>query len=280
MEITIAKNAGTCFGVDNAIKIAFETLERKNEKDIYILGELVHNPAIVEKLSKHGLTSLTDYHDLKEGDCLIIRAHGEKKEVYDYCNKNDIDIIDCTCPFVKKAQAIAEKLEKEGYNVVIVGDAEHPEVRGILAQTKKGIAIKSPDEVKEKMKPYGKIGILSQTTQRIENFKAIVAEIIGYGKKIKVFNTICSATEKRQNAAKDLCKKVDLMIIIGGKNSSNTKKLYELCKENVNSYWIQDHSELKEEWLKNIDNVGITAGASTPDFVIDEVIEKIKGISG
>jgi 4-hydroxy-3-methylbut-2-en-1-yl diphosphate reductase len=279
MEIKIAKYAGTCFGVDNAIKKTFETIKENNNKNIYIIGELVHNPFVVEKLSKEGLIKINNIQKLKKDDYLIIRAHGEQKKVYDYCNKNKINIIDCTCPFVLKAQKHAQELENKKYQVVIVGDSNHPEVRGIVAQTKNAIVISNPKDAINKIKKNGKIGILSQTTQTRDNFSETIASIISYGKTIKIYNTICDATEKRQFSAKKLAKNVDLMIIIGGKNSSNTEKLYNICSKIVKSYWINSENELKKEWFININKVGITAGASTPKELINKIHKKIKTIN-
>jgi 4-hydroxy-3-methylbut-2-en-1-yl diphosphate reductase len=276
MKINIANYSGTCFGVENAIRNAFEAIKQCNGKNIYIIGELVHNPYLVKELEKKGLKKINDVKELKKEDNLIIRAHGERKEVYEYCKNNEINIIDCTCPFVLKAQKHAQNLEKEGYQVIIIGDKEHPEVRGIVAQTKNAIVIQNPEDTKGKVKKNGRIGILSQTTQTRSNFSETVAEIISYGKVLKIYNTICDATEKRQGSAKELAKESDLMIIIGGKNSSNTEKLYKICKKITDSIWIEDEKELNSEIFKNKLNIGITAGASTPKEIINNVLKKIE----
>lgn len=276
MKIVVAENSGTCFGVSNAIDIAFRAAQ--NNGNVYILGELVHNPHIVNKLSGEGVKQVNDVSELRDGDSLIIRAHGESKEVFDYCEENGISVIDCTCPFVKKAQNIATKLEEEGYQVVIIGNPDHPEVRGIVAQTSNAKVIQTPEDVEKQKVKYGKLGILSQTTQTIENFSETVAKIVTYPKIIKIYNTICTATEERQIAAKNLANKVDLMIVIGGKNSSNTRKLYELCNNIVKTHWIEDAKELENSWFEKVQSIGITAGASTPKEVIDKVKEKISNL--
>ncbi|MFW6383481.1 MAG: 4-hydroxy-3-methylbut-2-enyl diphosphate reductase, partial [Nanoarchaeota archaeon] len=164
MEVKIATNAGTCFGVENAIKKALDAVNNCKES-VYILGEIVHNPIVVKKLKDSGVKEINDIKNIKEEAKLIIRAHGEPKSVYDYCNEKNIGIIDCTCPFVKKAQQIASNLEKEGHQVVIIGDPEHPEVRGILARTNSAFAVNCPEDVEKRKIKYGKLGILSQTTQ-------------------------------------------------------------------------------------------------------------------
>lgn len=275
MEVEIAENAGTCFGVENAIKKALDSVKNCKEK-VHILGEIVHNPFVVKKLNESGVKEIKSTNELKEGTNLIIRAHGELKSVYDYCKEKNIEIIDCTCPFVKKAQNIATDLEKEGHQVVIIGDPEHPEVRGILARTDNAFAVKSPEDIKEKKVKYGKLGILSQTTQTHENFTEIVARIVRHSKIIKVYNTICTATEERQISAKKLAKEVDLMIVVGGKNSSNTKRLHQLCSKTCESKWIQDPKEIDSKWFEGIKKVGITGGASTPKEIIQKLAQDLR----
>ncbi len=276
MDIKVAEHAGTCFGVSNAISIAFEAAKR--EKRIFILGQLVHNPYVVFELENLGVSIVSDVSDLREGDNLIIRAHGEPKHVYHHCRKNGINIIDCTCPFVKRTQDLASELEGKGYQVVLVGDPDHPEVRGITAQAKNSIVVSKPEDIFNKIKKHQKVGILSQTTQKMQNFKDIVSSILDYQKEVKVHNTICNATSSRQGAALKLCREVDTMVVIGGKNSANTKRLYEICSEKVSTHWISGRDELNMDWFNNATRVGITAGASTPRAVINEVVTRIKGL--
>jgi len=277
MEIKTAEHAGTCFGVKNAIDIAFEAAERTNGKNICIIGELVHNPNVVADLQSKGVKTINNVNELKEGDNLIIRAHGELKEVYDYCENNKINLIDASCPFVKKAQKIAEELEKDDYQVMLLGDPDHPEVKALVDRAKNAIVISDPDNMnKDKIKEHNRIGILSQTTQPREKLNKLIVNILDHQKEIKIHNTICNATSNRQKSAVKLCSESDLMVVIGGKNSANTKNLFEICSNHIKTYWISDKDELKKEWFKGKNNMGITAGASTPDYVIKEVIEKIK----
>lgn len=277
MQIKTAEHAGTCFGVNNAIKIAFEAAERTNGSNTYIMGDLVHNPQVVQDLLSKGVKTIKDINQLKQGDNLIIRAHGELKEVYDYCEANNINLIDASCPFVKKAQKIAEELEKQGYQVVLLGDKDHPEVRAIIDRTENAIVIPDPDNMdNDEIREYSKIGILSQTTQPREKLNKLILNILDYQKEIKIHNTICNATSNRQGAALELCSESDLMIVIGGKNSANTKNLFEICSDKTKTHWISDKQELKKEWFEGKNNIGITAGASTPDKIIKEVVEKIK----
>jgi len=228
-------------------------------------------------LSEQGVQAISNITDLKEADNLIIRAHGEPREVYDYCEKNKINIIDCTCPFVKRAQMLASQLNNSGYKVVLIGDKDHPEVRGIAAHADNPIIIPNEaDYQKEEIKKHNKIGILSQTTQKRTNFQNIVAKIISDSKETKVFNTICHATLNRQTAALKLCDEVDLMLVIGGRNSANTKRLYEICKEKITTHWITEKSEIQKEWFEKIGTVGITAGASTPKEQIESVVSALE----
>jgi len=276
MKIIVAPHAGTCFGVNNAIKIAFEAADRYKA---HILGELVHNPQIVQKLADIGVKTILDIKDLNKGDNLIIRAHGEPKEVYEYCKKNQIQIIDCTCPFVKKAQNLAASLESEGYKVLLVGDEKHPEVRGIAAQTNDPIIVQSPNMLnRDDVKDHHKLGILSQTTQNKKNFREIIQNVLDLPSEIKIHNTICNATTNRQEAALKLSDDVDIMLVIGGKNSANTKRLFEICKEKIKTYWITDTKEIEKSWFNDYDTVGITAGASTPEEIIGRVKEHLDSL--
>jgi len=279
MKTKIAEHAGTCLGVENAIKIAFEAARRTKNNNIYILGELVHNPDIVKQLETLGVQMIEDVSNLKEGDNLIIRAHGEKKNVYDHCRDNKIRIIDCTCPFVKRTQTLASELEDEGYKVILIGDKEHPEVRGIAAHISDPMIVSNSEEIKKDIiKDYQNIGILSQTTQKKDNFRDIISSIVNYPKQIKIHNTICSATSKRQDSAIKLCNDVDLMLVIGGKNSANTKNLYELCSDRLKTYWIPNKDEIKKEWFNGVSTIGVTAGASTPSHVVDEVVDSLESL--
>jgi len=189
MKTKIAKHAGTCFGVNSAIRIAFEAAAR--ESRLFILGQLVHNPYVVDKLRKKGVKTIDDVSELTQGDNLLIRAHGELKSVYEYCQKNKINIIDCTCPFVKRAQELAAGLESDGYQVVLVGEPDHPEVRGIAAQVKDPVIISSRKDLDKTKISKTKVGVLSQTTQKKDNFTNVVSEILYFPNELKIHNTIC-----------------------------------------------------------------------------------------
>jgi len=277
MQILIAKHCGFCEGVSRAYKIALE--ESQKGASIYMLGNLVHNTQVVEKFKSLGAQTVKDLSEIPKnaGGILIISAHGVGPEVYEQVNNLNLKIVDTTCPWVKKAQRIAKQFSDEGRMVIIVGDKGHKEVVGLVGWSgNKAEVIEDIQDIQLLGKIEGiediKVGILAQTTQAEENFKQIVAEIKKIAKDVKAENTICGATSKRQDAAKDLAKKVDLMLVIGDKMSANTKRLTELCqKTGTATRQIQTTTELNPDWLKNKEKIGITAGASTPQWVVDEI---------
>ena len=270
MKTILAPKAGFCFGVKRALDLAMQTA-RETNKSIYTLGPLIHNPQVVEDLSKKGIKVVKDLSDIPEG-VIIIRSHGVGPDIIDNARDRDLQVIDATCPFVKKAQELAKELNDQGYQVVVVGDKEHPEVTGIIGWTgHTGIVVETPEQA-EKLQPLKKIGIISQTTQPEENFNNIASVLQEKAEEVKAYNTICHATRDRQYAAAELARKVDVMIVIGGKNSANTQKLARLCAQTgTPTHHIETAAEFKREWLADKKSIGITAGASTPDWIIEEV---------
>ncbi len=279
MKVILAENAGFCFGVKRALKIAFESANKSNIP-IYSLGPLIHNPQQVELLAQKGVHEISDIEELKKGDVLIIRSHGTSPEIIEKAKSKGIEIVDATCPFVVNAQKYAQTLYKEGYQVVIVGEGEHPEVIGIMGHVEnKAWIVEKPDDV-DKLPRNQKIGVIAQTTQSFENFRAVVSAIMEKSNELRIYNTICHATAQRQESALELAKKVDLMIVIGGHNSANTTRLASLCKDfGVTTYHIETSDEIEELWFKGVQKVGITAGASTPEWIIEDVIEKISKVN-
>ncbi len=272
MIIEIAENAGFCYGVMRAIDIANRALEK--HKTLYSFGPIIHNPQVVEEYEKKGLRVVESIDEV-DGPVLI-RSHGVAPEIYEKLREKGVEIIDATCPFVKEAQRYAKQLCDEGYKVVIFGDKDHPEVKAHLGYTNyTAIAINSEEEAK-KVKAT-RVGVVCQTTQSVERFGRVIEILAKKIRELKVFNTICDATEKRQKAARELAKRSDLMIVIGGKNSANTRKLYEICKETAkNAYHIETEKEIDPEWFKGVERVGITAGASTPSYIIERIYNFIK----
>jgi len=276
-EIFLVEGAGFCFGVKRAIDIAFD-VANKHKEGVFTLGPIIHNSQVVEKLKDLGVHTLENIHS-ENIKTLIIRAHGIPKEKYEEIKKHGIEIIDATCPFVKKAQSIAEKLASEGYQVLIIGDKEHPEVKGIFSYAGEKAYVISSDEI-----PYlnKKIGIIQQTTQPMSKVKEIMNKIINSlneFEEIRIFNTLCNFTSKRLEATEKVAKEVDVMIVVGGRNSANTSQLANLCKKlGVTTYHIEEAKEIDKSWFKSAKKIGITAGASTPQWIINEVIDKIKSL--
>ncbi len=271
MEIRLAKSYGFCFGVKRAIKIAEQT---KNSKT---LGPLIHNKKEIDRLKNEFKVDLIeDIDKVNKDETIIIRTHGIAKNRLRDLQKKTKNIIDATCPYVTKPQQIVEKMSEEGYSIVIFGDKNHPEIKGVMSYAKDPIVVLNVDELESK-KLKEKVATVAQTTRKFEEYQKIINYLMQRCKEVRVFNTICNATFENQDAARELSKEVDIMIVIGGKNSSNTKQLYRICKENCkDSYLIEDENELNRDWFKNKKICGISAGASTPNWIIQKVIDKIR----
>ena len=265
MEIIIADRAGHCFGVKRALDLTKDTLKDKTRKN-YAFGPIIHNPQTVEKFEKKGLITTNDPYKIKSGN-LVTRSHGIAKDVKDKLAENsELNIIDTSCPYVISVQKRAEKYYKDGYQVIIIGDPSHPEVISIDSWTDYSSIIINSIEEATNLDFYDKICIVSQTTNKEEFFAQLTKILKEKGNKVEIFNTICNATNERQEACKNTAKKVDAMIVIGGYNSSNTNKLAEVARKYCkNVYHIEEADELPLEEFKNFKKIGITAGASTPD---------------
>ncbi|WP_234973700.1 bifunctional 4-hydroxy-3-methylbut-2-enyl diphosphate reductase/30S ribosomal protein S1 [Sporanaerobacter acetigenes] len=274
----LAKNAGFCFGVKRAVDKATETLMNSNES-IYSLGPLVHNKQVVEKFNRQGLKVIENPDEIKLGR-VIIRAHGVPYGTYEKLSKNNIDIIDCTCPYVKRIHDKVKEYLQKGYKIVIIGDKNHPEVIGVNGWcNNEGIVINDEKEA-ETLPHLDKICIVSQTTNRQEKFKALSEIISKKADDVKIYNTICNATYLRQESCKELAKTVEAMIVIGGYHSSNTNKLVEISKKYCNDvFHIETLNDLPIDNMPKFQTIGITAGASTPDWIIKEVIDKMENMN-
>jgi len=279
IKVYVAKHSGFCFGVKRAMNIIDDVAKSNHKKPVYTLGPIIHNPQTVDKLKERGIEPLDDIKGIKDGT-VVLRTHGVEKPLLENLQSSGLDIIDATCPFVSRAQEYVKKLSESGYNVIIIGEKNHPEVLALKSQVRDAIVIENSDEIRKIKSLKGtKVGIVSQTTQSIENFKAMVCLVMDYYKEVLVINTICNATSQRQEAAIALAKKVDLMLIVGGKNSGNTKRLYILCRRIAkHTYHIETEKEIKKTMLKGVESVGIAAGASTPDFIVNAVKTNIKKI--
>ncbi len=278
-KVILAESAGFCFGVQRAVDQTTK-IQKEYGKKIYTLGPLIHNNDVVKFLENNEVfsISLDEITNLSKGDAVIIRSHGVSKEVMDLLESKGLIIIDATCPFVTNIQKKVNKYSKEGYQIVILGDKDHPEVIGINGWCNNNAIITKDGEFHGRIP--NKVCVVSQTTEKEENWVNTIKNLSVITKELLAFNTICAATEVRQKGVLELSKTVDLMIIVGGKNSSNTTKLYQIAKTNCDrTIHIENSSELPKEIIndKTISKIGITAGASTPDWIINEVVELMEG---
>ncbi len=274
MKIHIAKPTGLCFGVRRAISQLEEELLRSGT--VFSLGSPIHNPQEIGRLSRMGLTVAESAEEIPAGSVAFIRAHGVTPLETDILREKCSKVVDGTCPFVKTAQKRAKDLSSEGYLVVIFGDRHHPEVKGIMGYVDGEVSVISPDELIPESLNGHRCGILSQTTQKVGSFVALVGSFVKACPDIKVYNTICKATLERQDAVCRLASEVDGMIILGGRNSANTKKLSEISNDvGVSTLWVEHAGEVDGGWLQNKENIGIAAGGSTPDWLIKELIQKL-----
>lgn len=274
-NVILADKAGFCFGVKRAVETALNNRETSS-KTIYTLGPLIHNNDVVEFLKSKDIQAIEidDLDSLNEGDTVIIRSHGVSSKVFDTLRDKNLVIANATCPYVSHIQQKVKKYYEIGYGIVIVGDSDHPEVIGINGWCNDKAIISKDGYNIEKLPP--KVCVVSQTTEKQENWEKVINVVAKKCKEIVAFNTICSATEVRQKSADELSKIVDTMVVIGGPHSSNTTKLYEICKNNcVNTILVENAEQIPKELLINSKNIGVTAGASTPDWIIKEAIKKM-----
>lgn len=278
-KVIIAKRAGFCFGVKRAIDITFD-IAKKDKKGVFTLGPIIHNPQVIERLRGKGISPLgAGDIENKKIKALIIRTHGIPNQLYDNITARGFKIIDATCPFVKKAQRYAKLLKESGYQVVILGDINHPEVKGLMSYAGEDVIVVDENTHIEGLR--SKVGIIVQTTQPVDALKKVLSKVIDHAKEVKVYNTICNSTALRLKETEDMSHKVDVMIVVGGKNSANTTQLANLCKGlNVKTYHVETASEIKDDWFSVAKKVGVTAGASTPDWIIREVEKRLRDIGG
>ena len=279
-EILIARSAGFCFGVKRAISIADETAMKGMEEPIHSLGPIIHNPQAVERLEKIGIRVVERVDDITFGKA-IIRSHGVTRSDLETLKQNGITIIDATCPFVTKAQNHAGMLSREGYAVVVVGDPNHPEVKGIISYIEKGVSVFTSIEGMRNAKPGQKAGIVAQTTQSFDNLMVFVSEAMKRFPEVRVFNTICNATTLRQEESMGLAGKADAMFVLGGYNSANTRRLAEICTAiNTRTHHIETEEEITEQMIEGASVIGVTAGASTPQWIIDGLTQRLRTLWG
>ncbi len=282
MNVELAKTAGFCFGVKRAVDTVYQQIEQYRGEKIFTYGPIIHNEEVIKDLRSHGVEVLNDEEELKtaDADVVVIRSHGVAKYIYDIMEERGITCVDATCPFVKKIHKIVAEKSAEGTYIVIVGNGEHPEVQGIRGWAGEQVTVVQTPEDAERFElpdKDQKVCIVAQTTFNYNKFKELVEIISKKRYDIVVLNTICNATKERQTEARQIAARVDAMVVIGDKRSSNTQKLFEICKEEcLNTYYIQTLDDLDINQLRSVESVGITAGASTPNKIIEEVQNNVR----
>ncbi len=288
MEIIRAKHMGFCFGVASAIDMCYKVSsdEKNKGKKIYILGMLVHNEYVMQQLSTQGFKIVEEKDillgtdELQKGDVVIIRAHGTSEKISKLLKEKEVEIYDATCIFVTQIRKTLVEMEKKGYDILFIGDKNHPEVKGIISFGKRVTICNDLEELQntsiDREKDYC---LLTQTTLNKKKLEKIKSYLENNYENVKILDKVCGATQVRQEAVEELAQKVDMLIVIGGKTSSNTKKLYEVSVAyNPNTYLIQDEKDLKNEWFEGKERIGITAGASTPEEIVIKIENQIRGI--
>ena len=282
MQVELAKSAGFCFGVQRAVDTVYKQIEENSTEKIYTYGPIIHNEEVIKDMEKKGVEVILSEEELKQikSGIVIIRSHGVPKRICDLLDENKVRYVDATCPFVKKIHRIVEEKSRDGYHIVIIGNREHPEVMGIEGWAQGPATIIQTEEearVFELVSESEKVCVVAQTTFNYNKFKDLVEIISEKRYDIIVLNTICNATKERQEEAYDIAKRVDAMIVIGDKRSSNTQKLFEICSNAcADTYYIQTLGDLNMNQLRSVETVGITAGASTPNKIIEEVQNNVR----
>ena len=282
MNVELAKTAGFCFGVKRAVDTVYQQIEQYRGEKIFTYGPIIHNEEVIKDLRSHGVEVLNDEEELKtaDADVVVIRSHGVAKYIYDILEERGITCVDATCPFVKKIHKIVAEKSTEGSYIIIIGNGEHPEVQGIRGWAGEQVTVVQTPEDAERFElpdKDQKVCIVAQTTFNYNKFKELVEIISKKRYDIVVLNTICNATKERQTEARQIAARVDAMVVIGDERSSNTQKLFEICKEEcLNTYYIQTLDDLDINQLRSVETVGITAGASTPNKIIEEVQNNVR----
>jgi len=275
MEIIIAKNSGLCYGVKRALYLAKETRKQKTG-EVFTFGDLIHNPQVIQDLKKQGIQSIDDFDQIKDGT-VIIRSHGVSPEIYSILNNKKINIVDATCPIVKRIQKLVAALAKKEDEIIIVGNREHPEIKGLIGYSRgKGLIIEHEGQAKS-LPSKKRRAVLAQSTQDLFLFTRIVAILIERTEELQVYNTICQSTQTRQKSTSELASCVDTLFIIGGKKSSNTQKLFQISKRILhNTHFIERAEQITPAMVRGAKKIGLSGGASTPPEAIEEAVAKIK----
>jgi 4-hydroxy-3-methylbut-2-enyl diphosphate reductase len=275
VNVTVAPGAGFCFGVKRALKIAFDAA-KKGDGPVVTIGPIIHNPQVVARLEEEGLRVVQGADEIERGT-LVVRSHGLPERVLDEVARRGVAIVDATCPFVKQAHNCAAQLEREGYAVVVVGEEDHPEVLSITGNLDAPATVVDGPNGLSRLGDVRRVGVVCQTTQPLDHLRTVADALLERTRELKIFNTICEATFERQESALELARSVDVMIVVGGKNSANTRRLWELCREaGCDAYHIETKDDLEPAWFEGKEQVGVTGGASTPHWIIDQIVGAIE----
>jgi 4-hydroxy-3-methylbut-2-enyl diphosphate reductase len=278
MEIILDEGAGFCFGVERAMKMT-EEVARSGVGRVVTIGPLIHNPQVIDELKQKGVQVAAEDADLHDA-VAIMRTHGVAPEVEQRLRRESRRLVDATCPYVKKSQQYTQVLNREDYHILIVGDKNHPEIKGLLGHAGPRVTVINDPAEADALPHFSKLGVIIQTTYPIEKVQEIIAKLVGRTTELRVYNTICDYTSDRQTTTASIARRVQLMYVIGGRNSANTNKLVDTCRQQgVETRLIEIAAEIDERDLENVERVGITAGASTPEIRIAEVIERLEQIA-
>jgi (E)-4-hydroxy-3-methyl-but-2-enyl pyrophosphate reductase len=278
MEIILDEGAGFCFGVERAMKMT-EEVARATKGRVVTIGPLIHNPQVIEELKKEGVEVAAEDAEVRNA-VTIVRTHGVAPDVEKRLRRESKRLVDATCPYVKKSHQYAELLHREGYHILIVGDKNHPEIKGLLGCAGERVSVINDPHEADSLPHLPKLGVIIQTTYPIEKLQKIIAKLVGRSTELRLYNTICDYTSDRQTTTTSIARRVQLMYVIGGRNSANTNKLVDTCRQQgVETRLIEVAEEIDERDLENVQRVGITAGASTPEIRIAEVIERLEQIA-
>ncbi len=279
-KIIVAHSAGQCFGVKRAFNIAMEAAQ--SEDSVAMLGDIVHNEHVVRKIDEAGVNVVPQLDRVDGAGSLLVRAHGAAPEVYEEAHSRGLKILDATCPLVHEIHQVAREFAEDGFKLIVIGDHGHDEVIGITGQVEDAIVLAAPEEVADRVpRKLGKAGVVVQSTQNIENVQRIIYELLPRVRKLRYVDTICGPTKTHQRDIRKLPAEVDVMVIVGSFTSANTCRLTEISKEkNPRSYQVEDASRLEADWFVGMESIGVTAGASTPDWIIDEVVSSLESLPG
>ncbi len=275
MDVKIARTAGFCWGVRRTVDQVMDVADHVG-RPVVTLGPIIHNPQAVARMQEKGVRTVNEVAEVQSGTTVVVRTHGAVRSELEAAEARGLEVVDGTCPYVKYPQAMAQRLSRDGYHVVIVGDADHAEVKGVISYAEGPCTVVKPGAAVPEI-PFKKVAVIAQTTCIGADFERIVGALALRHKEVRAVNTICSDTEERQDDARSLAQEVDAVVVVGGKNSANTRHLAEICRSIQPRTWhVETEEELQPEWFQGCAVVGISAGASTPDWVVEGVAERLR----